>query len=115
MVDTSQERMFTMARARREFTPEYKDEAVKLVCFGPPVPGLSRDCGERGLRGSGQHFESAFCFGKVAGDGGGEHYLHRRGDHPYSDQLVEVLASQFHDMNDSVDAPLKRLVLRFVH
>jgi len=31
MVDTSQERMFTMARAGREFTPEYKDEAVKLV------------------------------------------------------------------------------------
>jgi len=46
MVDTSQERMFTMARARREFTPEYKDEAVKLVVTtGRAVATVARELG----------------------------------------------------------------------
>ena len=43
-VDTSQERMFTMARARRGFTPEYKDEAVKLVVTtGRAVATVARE------------------------------------------------------------------------
>ena len=46
MVDTSQERMFTMARSRREFTPEYKDEAVKLViATGRAVATVARELG----------------------------------------------------------------------
>ena len=46
MVDTSQERMFTMARARREFTPEYKDEAVQLVVTtGRAVATVARELG----------------------------------------------------------------------
>ena len=43
-VDTSQERMFTMARSRRKFTPEYEDEAVKLVLTaGRAVATVARE------------------------------------------------------------------------
>src|SRR5680860_1272836 len=46
MVDTSQERMFIMGNTRREFTPEYKDEAVKLVIStGRPVAKVARELG----------------------------------------------------------------------
>lgn len=31
MVDTSEERMFTRGNARREFAPEFRGEALKLV------------------------------------------------------------------------------------
>jgi len=38
--------MFTMARSRREFTPEYKDEAVKLVLTtGRAVATVARELG----------------------------------------------------------------------
>jgi transposase len=38
--------MFTMARSRREFTPEYKDEAVKLVITtGRAVATVARELG----------------------------------------------------------------------
>ena len=38
--------MFTMARSRREFTPEYKDEAVKLVITtGRTVATVARERG----------------------------------------------------------------------
>jgi len=38
--------MFTMARSRREFTPEYKDEAVKLVVTtGRAVATVARELG----------------------------------------------------------------------
>lgn len=46
MVDTSKERMFTMGNRRREFTPEFKDEAVKLVVnTGRPVATVARELG----------------------------------------------------------------------
>ena len=45
-MDTSQERMFTLARTRREFTPECKDEAVKLVLTtGRAVTAVARELG----------------------------------------------------------------------
>ncbi|TFD51486.1 transposase [Cryobacterium sp. Hh11] len=38
--------MFTMARSRRDFTPEYKDEAVKLVVTtGRAVATVARELG----------------------------------------------------------------------
>jgi len=38
--------MFIMGRQRREFTPEYKDEAVKLVInTGRPVATVARELG----------------------------------------------------------------------
>ncbi|WP_370254669.1 transposase [Cryobacterium sp. Sr8] len=38
--------MFTMARSRREFTPEYKDDAVKLVVTtGRAVATVARELG----------------------------------------------------------------------
>jgi transposase len=38
--------MFVMGRTRREFTPEYKDEAVKLVInTGRPVAVVARELG----------------------------------------------------------------------
>jgi transposase len=38
--------MFTMARSRREFTPEFKDEAVKLVLTtGRAVATIARELG----------------------------------------------------------------------
>jgi len=38
--------MFIMARSRREFTPEYKDEAVKLVVTtGRAVATVARELG----------------------------------------------------------------------
>jgi len=38
--------MFIMGRQRREFTPEYKDEAVKLVVgTGRPVATVARELG----------------------------------------------------------------------
>jgi transposase len=38
--------MFIMGRQRREFTPEYKDEAVKLVInTGRPVAAVARELG----------------------------------------------------------------------
>jgi transposase len=38
--------MFTMARSRRDFTPEYKDEAVKLVLTtGRAVATVARELG----------------------------------------------------------------------
>jgi transposase len=38
--------MFTMARSRREFTPQYKDEAVKLVLTtGRAVATVARELG----------------------------------------------------------------------
>ncbi|WP_156109892.1 transposase, partial [Cryobacterium sp. MLB-32] len=38
--------MFTMARSRRDFTPEYKDEAVKLVLTtGRGVATVARELG----------------------------------------------------------------------
>ncbi|WPX15798.1 transposase [Cryobacterium sp. 10S3] len=38
--------MFTMARSRREFTPEYKDEAVKLILTtGRAVATVARELG----------------------------------------------------------------------
>ncbi|TFD55736.1 transposase [Cryobacterium sp. Hh38] len=38
--------MFTMARSRRDFTPEYKDEAVKLVVTtGRAVTTVARELG----------------------------------------------------------------------
>jgi transposase len=38
--------MFIMGRQRREFTPEYKDEAVKLVInTGRPVAVVARELG----------------------------------------------------------------------
>ncbi|WP_104125812.1 transposase [Cryobacterium sp. Y57] len=38
--------MFTMARSRRDFTPEYKDEAVKLVVTtGKAVATVARELG----------------------------------------------------------------------
>ena len=44
MVDTSKERMFIMGSKSREFTPEYKDEAVKLVInTGRPTAGMARE------------------------------------------------------------------------
>ena len=43
---TSQERMFTMGNTRQEFTPEYKDEAVKLVInTGRAVAVVARELG----------------------------------------------------------------------
>ncbi|TFD00500.1 transposase [Cryobacterium sinapicolor] len=46
MVDTSQERMFIMGNTRREFTPEFKDEAVKLVInTGRAVATVARELG----------------------------------------------------------------------
>ena len=46
MVDTSQERMFIMGKTRREFTPEFKDEAVKLVInTGRAVATVARELG----------------------------------------------------------------------
>ena len=45
-MDTSQERLFTRARSRREFTPEYTDEAVKLVVTtGRAVATVARELG----------------------------------------------------------------------
>ena len=45
-MDTPQERIFTMGRQRRGFTPEYKDEAVKLVInTGRPVAVVARELG----------------------------------------------------------------------
>ena len=38
--------MFTMAKSRREFTPEYKDEAVKLaITTGGAVATIARELG----------------------------------------------------------------------
>jgi transposase len=46
LVDTSKERMFTMGNKRREFTPEFKDEAVKLVInTGRPTAVVARELG----------------------------------------------------------------------
>ena len=45
-MDTLKERMFTIGSRRREFTPEYKDEAVKLVInTGRPVAIVARELG----------------------------------------------------------------------
>ncbi|TFD39906.1 hypothetical protein E3T40_00335 [Cryobacterium sp. TMT1-19] len=49
-MDTSQERIFIIENTRREFTPEFKDEAVKLVInTGRPVFKASQDAGEGGV------------------------------------------------------------------
>ena len=45
-VDTAQERLFIMGNTRREFTPEFKDEAVKLVVnTGRAVATVARELG----------------------------------------------------------------------
>jgi transposase-like protein len=43
LVDTSKERMFIIGSKRREFTPEFKGEAVRLVVStGRPVAVVAR-------------------------------------------------------------------------
>ena len=67
-MDTSQERMFIMGNARREFTPEYKDEAVKLVInTGRAVAVVARELGikEQSLG----RWVNAFKARQEAGDG----------------------------------------------
>ena len=45
-MDTSEEGMFIMGKTRPEFSPEYKDEAVKLVIkTGRPVAVVARELG----------------------------------------------------------------------
>ena len=67
-MDTSQERMFNMGNTRREFTPEYKDEAVKLVInTGRAVAVVARELGikEQSLG----RWVNAFKARQEAGDG----------------------------------------------
>ena len=56
--DTSQGRMFIMARSRPEFTPDYKDEAVKLVV----TTGLAATTVARELRDNRAFLDKASIF-----------------------------------------------------
>lgn len=53
-VGTLSERMFSTRSQRREFLPEHKDEAVKLVInAGRPIARVARELGQGTSLGSG--------------------------------------------------------------